>query len=327
MSERYWLLLEKSDDTRVSKGIDGYQDKTGESYHYDSLVPNHKQLAADDYVVLRKENDILGVGRISSISQDTDLKIHRRCPECESTDIRERTTKTPKWKCGNCSHEFESPNETIVEVQSFIATIIDFTRLNSPPDVRDVKSCAAKGDGVTSQLSILELDSKRIQNLLEGIAPTFSARSPRRNKGGQGFGLSQEERKSVELHAMRIARNVYEEEGWKVIDKSSSHPFDLLATKNGQQRFIEVKGTTGGGLSIMLTHGEVNHVLNHKKTSALVIVSNIVLDRSGSELVTTGGEVSTFQDPWAIYEDALEPTEYRYKVQQKSPDQVDGREQ
>ena len=90
MSERYWILLEKSDETRISKGIDGYQDKTGESYHYDSLVPNHKQLGPDDYVVLRKEDEILGVGRISSISQDTDAKIHRRCPECETTDIRER---------------------------------------------------------------------------------------------------------------------------------------------------------------------------------------------------------------------------------------------
>ena len=44
MSANYWLILEKSDETWVSKGIDGYQDQTGESYHYDSLVPNHKNL-------------------------------------------------------------------------------------------------------------------------------------------------------------------------------------------------------------------------------------------------------------------------------------------
>ena len=62
MKKRYWLLLEKSDDTRVSKGIDRYFDKTGEVYNYDSMAPNHKQLASGDYVVLRKENKILGVG-------------------------------------------------------------------------------------------------------------------------------------------------------------------------------------------------------------------------------------------------------------------------
>lgn len=96
---------------------------------------------------------------------------------------------------------------------------------------------------------------------------------------------------------MQIARNIYEKAGWEVINKSGSHPFDLLATRNDQHRFIGVKGTTGEGMSIMLTHGEVRHVLNHKRTSALVIVSNIVLDRSGSEVVATGGEVSTHQDP------------------------------
>lgn len=318
MSERYWLLLEKSDETRISKGIDGYQDRTGESYQYDNLVPNHKQLGPDDYVVLRKENEILGVGRISSISQDTDTKIHSRCPDCGSTDIRERTSKSPRWKCGKCPHEFESPDETIVGIQSFVASITDFTKLNSPPDVKEVKSCALVDGGVTSQLSILELDPKSVQNLLEGVAPAFSARCPSRNQGGQGFGLSQEERKLVELHAMRIARNIYEDAGWKVVDKSGSHPFDLMATKNDQQRFIEVKGTTGAGMSVMLTHGEVKHMRNHRRSSALVIVSNIVFDQSNSEVVATGGEVSTHQDPWVIDQSDLEPTEYRYTVQQES---------
>jgi hypothetical protein len=42
----YWLLLEKSNETRISKGIDGYQDQTGESYQYDSLVPNHKNITS-----------------------------------------------------------------------------------------------------------------------------------------------------------------------------------------------------------------------------------------------------------------------------------------
>jgi len=120
MSKNYWLLLEKSDETRISKGIDGYQDQTGESYRYDSLVPNHKNLAGGDFVVLRKENEILGVGEIAGISEVNDAKIHRRCPECRSTDIRERTTKQPKWKCGKCAHEFSEPEESIVEVRSYV---------------------------------------------------------------------------------------------------------------------------------------------------------------------------------------------------------------
>ena len=32
----YWLLLEKSDETRIYNSIDGYNDSTGEIYNYDS---------------------------------------------------------------------------------------------------------------------------------------------------------------------------------------------------------------------------------------------------------------------------------------------------
>jgi len=112
----YWLLLEKSYETRVSKGIGKYRDATGESYHYDSLVPNHRNLTTGDLAVFRKENEIIGVGTMGDISETPDVKIHRRCPKCDSTDIRERRTKQPKWKCGKCPEEFSEPKETQVPV-------------------------------------------------------------------------------------------------------------------------------------------------------------------------------------------------------------------
>jgi ribosomal protein L37AE/L43A len=319
MSERYWLLLEKSDDTRISKGIDGYQDKTGEAYSYDSLVPNHKQLGSGDYVVLRKENDILGVGRVEGIKQDTDAKIHRRCPECRTTDIRNRITKTPTWKCGKCAHEFERPKETIVEVQSFVASIADFARLNAPPPVQEVKRCAVEGDGITSQLSILELAPSKIQTLLEGVAVSPSARSHQSSKGGQGFGLSHPERTAVEIRAMRVARQLYEQDGWEVVDKSGSNPFDLLATRDDEVRYIEVKGTTGSGDSIILTHGEVKHVSRRRQCSVLVVVAGISLTDSDGVWSGSGGEVTIHEDPWTIDESLLEPTEYRYTLNPKAP--------
>jgi ribosomal protein L37AE/L43A len=324
MSDRYWLLLEKSDDTRISKGIDGYQDKTGELYNYDSLVPNHKQLGSGDYVVLRKENDILGVGRVGHISQEADAKIHRRCPECRSTDIRERSTKSPQWKCGKCANEFETPSETIVEVQSFEAAIDDFSRLNYPPSVHDVKRCAAEGNGINSQLSILELDPTKIQTLLEGTAVSPSVRSTKSTKGGQGFGLSQPERDAVEKRAMDVTRKLYEDDGWKVIDKSGSNPFDFLATRGKEIRYIEVKGTTGEGASIILTHGEVKHVRANRNASALVVVAQITLSKSGSDYVGSGGVVTVHEDPWTLEDLMLEPTEYCYSLKTKSPNNKGG---
>lgn len=310
----YWLLLEKSDATRVSKGIDGYRDTTGESYHYDSLVPNYRNVASGDFVVIRKEKEIIGVGTIGNITEAGDVKIHRRCPQCNSTDIRERTTKEPKWKCGKCPEEFSEPKETIVEVRSFVAAINDFTRLNNPPSVKSVKMCATSGDGTSSQLSMLALDSTKIQTLFEGIDPSPSPRHSSTGTSSQGFGLSQAERKAVELQAMRIARTLYEDMGWEVIDTSSSNPFDLLAIKGADKRYVEVKGTTGEGLSVILTHGEVRRIQNNPKSSALVIVSSIALDKQNGKWQALGGTITTHADPWKLSDECLYPTQYRYEI-------------
>ena len=91
--------------------------------------------------------------------------------------------------------------------------------------------CAESGDGSSSQLSMLCLDPLKIQTLFEGLDQSPSPRSPTTGTGGQGFGLSQAERRAVELRAMQVAQALYEGTGWEVIDKSSSQPFDLLATK------------------------------------------------------------------------------------------------
>ena len=177
--------------------------------------------------------------------------------------------------------------------------------------------CAAKANGISSQLSILELDLLKIQTILEGFATSPSSRGTATGSSGQGFGLSQAERKQVELRAMRIARKLYEDRGWEVVDKSNSHPYDLLATRNGETLYIEVKGTTGAGHSVVLTHGEVKHVRHHKKSSALVIVSGIVLTESNGTWDASGGTVTTHEAPWTIDDSRLEATEYRYSVQQK----------
>ena len=313
----YWLLLEKSDETRVSKSIDGYRDATGEFYNYDSLVPNYLNVETGDFAVLRKESQIIGVGTIGKILKTTSDKIHRRCPKCDSTDIRERATKKPKWKCGKCAEEFLDPKETRVEVSSFVATIKNFTQLNSPPSVKAVKMCAESGDGLNSQLSMLRLDRIKTQTLFEGIDPSPSSQSPTSGSSGQGFGLSQKERRSVELRAMQVARAFYEDDGWVVVDKSSSQPFDLLATKGDTKRFVEVKGTTGEGQSVILTHGEVNHVRSNGRNSALVIVSGIVLEENNGEWQALGGSITSFKDPWILNEINLSATQYRYEIKKE----------
>lgn len=307
-----WLLLEKSDASRISKGIDGYRDRTGEFYNFDSLVPNHTALAAGDSVVLRLDNQIVGVGRVGTVSSRPDVKQHRRCPECKSTDIRERLTLSPPFKCGRCSFEFAVPIQTSAAVTAFQAEIVDFSRLVNPPTIAEVKGCALSGDGIASQLSILALDPLKIRTLLEGVQIQDSPNKVTAN--GQGMGLTAAERKAVEIRAMLVAKHVYESDGWQVIDTSSVKPYDLLASKAGNVRFIEVKGTTGYGQSIILTQAEVEHAQRNPDEHCLVVVSGIFLAIEEGQWTASGGVISTHLDPWTLVAEKLEATQYRYSI-------------
>jgi ribosomal protein S27AE len=313
MSSRWWLLLEKSDETRISKGIDAYRDETGRAYHYDSKVPNHKNLRIGDGVIIRKENEILGTGFIDSIAVSDAVKTHRRCPECNGTDVRERATLSPRWKCGKCAAEFSEPRETKTEVQSHVASIGGFQGFASPPTVQQVKACAVGGNGEKSQLSMIALDPDPLAEVLGGSLPE---RSPHGTQAswprGQGFGLSAVQRRAVEMRAMVVVDELYSSEGWSMEDTSSGNPYDFLATRGNERRFIEVKGTTGPGEAIVLTKGEVDHAMEHREQMALVVVTGIVLQRAGEAWRAESGRIARHVHPWSPEPERLIPTDFRY---------------
>jgi hypothetical protein len=318
MASKWWLLLEKSDETRVSQGINAYRDETGRAYHYDSLVPNHRNLAVGDNVIIRKENEIIGTGYIHQISVTEGMKLHRRCPDCGGTDVRERAKLLPKWKCGKCAAEFAEPKETQTAVQSFIAAIRGFRGLRNPPAVQQVKACAVGGNGEKSQLSMIELDNDRLIQILRDSVPesaTVASREhPSTNSSGQGFGLSAEQRRAVELRAMSVVEDMYIADGWVIEDTSSTQPFDFLGMRGNERRFIEVKGTTGPGETIVLTRGEVDHANKHSAEMALVVVTAIVLTKAGHTWHAGGGRVHLHIHPWLPEPERLFATEYRYLV-------------
>lgn len=322
MASKWWLLLEKSDETRVSQGIDAYRDETGRAYHYDSFVPKHRNLSVGDRVVIRKENAILGTGLIDDISVSDGIKTHRRCPDCGGTDVRARVRLIPKWKCGKCAAVFTEPTETQSQVRSFVAAIRGFQGLSDPPTVQQVKACAVGGNGEKSQLSMIELDVDRLAAALGGALPTrtilAATRRPTSKVLGQGFGLSAEQRRAVELRAMSIVEAMYAREGWTMDDTSDTHPFDFLATRGDQQRFIEVKGTSGLGETIVLTHGEVDHAKKHSGQTVLVVVAGIVLTEADGVWRGEGGRISVHLHPWSPQPDKLFATESRYSVSSSS---------
>lgn len=315
MVNKWWLLLEKSNETRISQGIDPYRDETGRSYHYDSKVPNHKNLRRGDGVIIRKDNEILGMGFIDAINVSDSVKAHRRCPNCSSTDVRERATLNPRWKCGKCADEFSEPLHTETQVKSHVATIGGFREFVTPPTVQQVKACAVGVNGKKSQHSMIGLDPHRLSEVLGGGLPRNSInRRDVSPSGSQGFGLSVAQRRAVEMRAMAITEELYASEGWSIVDTSSGNPFHFLASRGDERWFIEVKGTTGAGGTIVLTHGEVHHArANHERT-ALVIVTGIVLEQVDGVWRALSGRVTSHIRPWSPEPERLLATEYRYDV-------------
>lgn len=128
---------------------------------------------------------------------------------------------------------------------------------------------------------------------------------------GQGRGLTGEQRKAVENHAMIMARRSLKSLGYKVTDVSSNSPYDYKAIKDGKTISVEVKGTTGDASNILLTHNEVEHHRKNFPNNALIIVHGIILKKH-DELKTEGGNLEIFL-PWKINESNLYATAYSLK--------------
>jgi hypothetical protein len=99
-----------------------------------------------------------------------------------------------------------------------------------------------------------------------------------------------------------------------VVDTSRSHSYDFLVSKQEQRRFVEVKGTTGEGLSVILTRAEVEHAKNHLKETVLIVVGNIQLENKEGKWTATGGVIVSHCAPWVINDDLLQPIQFRYQL-------------
>lgn len=142
------------------------------------------------------------------------------------------------------------------------------------------------------------------------LAVEISAGNSRR-RGGQGFWLTADEKKVIELRVVEVATDYLSGDGWKVRDVGATKSYDLHARKGDHHLMVEVKGTTSPGETIILTRNEVLLHLKEFPNTALAIVHSIVLDRTGTPPRASGG-VLVYEQPWALNEDRLTPMAYRY---------------
>jgi hypothetical protein len=137
---------------------------------------------------------------------------------------------------------------------------------------------------------------------------------PRARSSGQGRGLTQEERRIVELYAMRHAEEHYVRQGWHVEDVSSTRrSLDLLCTRKSRKLHVEVKGTTGYGNEILLTHTEVRRAREYFPNVALFVLAEVTLTTTNGQILAQRGKPKVF-DPWRLALKHLEPRVYSLKV-------------
>jgi Holliday junction resolvase-like predicted endonuclease len=129
-------------------------------------------------------------------------------------------------------------------------------------------------------------------------------------KHSQGYGLNSAEKKAVETRAMELANKWLVENGYKTQDMSANEPYDFLATKDGKQVFVEVKGKTSNDpTSILMTANEVKLHKAERGSTAIGIVSSIKL-KKGS-FPTADGGILVMEIGWNIDDWISEPTAYR----------------
>jgi hypothetical protein len=129
---------------------------------------------------------------------------------------------------------------------------------------------------------------------------------------GQGFQLDQEVKAATEAHAMTAAIEFYGR-GWEVRDVHATKSYDLSCHRAGEERHVEVKGTTTDGAEVILTPGEVAHARTYPHP-ALFILKNINIDRAEDGTIKASGGEPILLDPWNIAAGTLVPLAYKYHV-------------
>ncbi|MBA3485394.1 MAG: EVE domain-containing protein [Pirellulales bacterium] len=130
---------------------------------------------------------------------------------------------------------------------------------------------------------------------------------------GQGWMSDPRCRRAVELHAQAIVEEHFSSLGYRVSDVSANRPYDLLCSKDDEERHVEVKGCTGIGETVFLTRNEVTHVRENPAMAVLALVTGIELRQTGGNVEATGGELRVIE-PWTVLDGDLVAIQFQYKL-------------
>ncbi|WP_224361181.1 HNH endonuclease [Hyalangium versicolor] len=151
----------------------GYDDDLDKVYRYDSFVPNHKQMAEGDLLILCDHDAVLRVAQVTRLVTREGSKEFRRCPECNIATIKVRSNTRPPYRC-KAGHAFDTPILTYRPCTQYEAHF-DGTCRKVPEriPVEQVRQACLKYNGQLAiqrlDLTRLRGDSRRLVNLAESV--------------------------------------------------------------------------------------------------------------------------------------------------------------
>ncbi|MGV9193624.1 protein NO VEIN domain-containing protein [Microbacterium sp. MC2] len=155
------------------------------------------------------------------------------------------------------------------------------------------------------------VESAEITLAIEAIAEAQGRDSPLHH--GQGFRINKLEQRAVERHAVDLATAHWQSLGWTVHDVGATKSYDLHCTRGDAVLYVEVKGTTSTGDKILLTRNEVALHRDTYPDNALVVVSQISLNRDAEAPSASGGQIHVLA-PWELDTERLSPIAYEFTV-------------
>ena len=124
-----------------------------------------------------------------------------------------------------------------------------------------------------------------------------------------GWQRDPELRRKAEDYAQELLEQRFRKDKWRVEDTRYGNPFDAIARRGREVRYLEAKGTMSDGASVQVTAGEVNFAWNNPGQCVIGIVSGIRFDEK-RQIIRESGTLVTRD--WCPDESDLSPIVYKW---------------
>ncbi|MCA9682899.1 MAG: hypothetical protein KC457_11930, partial [Myxococcales bacterium] len=132
---------------------------------------------------------------------------------------------------------------------------------------------------------------------------------------GQGFVHNHDQKRAVDQHAMKLARDFLTESGWRVRTMNTlTFGHNFVCMRDGLEMRVEVRGTTGAGDRVFATAGEIEQAARDPEASALLVVFGIKVRHIEGRWLPEGGTLRFIESWDPKHTGTLRPKDYIYML-------------